>query len=77
MALPLRHELKFLITRTQLEVLRQTVGNELVMNWLEAWVFQLLLASWAAETLVTGTSSLITISHRSDLLFKAVCDIRF
>ncbi|MBR3106989.1 MAG: polyphosphate polymerase domain-containing protein [Clostridia bacterium] len=29
MALPLRHELKFLITRTQLEVLRRTVGHVL------------------------------------------------
>ncbi len=29
MALPLRHELKFLITRTQLEVLRRTVGKVL------------------------------------------------
>jgi len=29
MALPLRHELKFLITRTQLEVLRRTVGTVL------------------------------------------------
>ena len=29
MALPLRHELKFLVTRTQLEVLRHTVGTVL------------------------------------------------
>ena len=32
MALPLRHELKFLITRTQLEVLRQTVGHVLNLD---------------------------------------------
>ncbi len=32
MALPLRHELKFLITRTQLEVLRQTVGRVLNLD---------------------------------------------
>ena len=32
MALPLRHELKFLITRTQLEVLRRTVGNVLSLD---------------------------------------------
>ena len=32
MALPLRHELKFLITRTQLEVLRHTVGNVLKLD---------------------------------------------
>ncbi len=32
MALPLRHELKFLITRTQLEVLRQTVGHVLALD---------------------------------------------
>ena len=32
MALPLRHELKFLITRTQLEVLRHTVGHVLKLD---------------------------------------------
>ncbi len=32
MALPLRHELKFLITRTQLEVLRHTVGHVLRLD---------------------------------------------
>ena len=32
MALPLRHELKFLITRTQLEVLRRTVGAALSLD---------------------------------------------
>ncbi len=32
MALPLRHELKFLITRTQLEVLRHTVGHVLSLD---------------------------------------------
>ena len=32
MALPLRHELKFLITRTQLEVLRRTVGSVLKLD---------------------------------------------
>ena len=32
MALPLRHELKFLITRTQLEVLRRTVGHVLNLD---------------------------------------------
>ena len=32
MALPLRHELKFLITRTQLEVLRHTIGNVLNLD---------------------------------------------
>ena len=32
MALPLRHELKFLITRTQLEVLRRTVGSVLNLD---------------------------------------------
>ena len=32
MALPLRHELKFLITRTQLEVLRCTVGRVLSLD---------------------------------------------
>ena len=32
MALPLRHELKFPITRTQLEVLRHTIGNVLTLD---------------------------------------------
>jgi len=32
MALPLRHELKFLITRTQLEVLRRTIGSVLKLD---------------------------------------------
>ena len=32
MALPLRHELKFLVTRTQLEVLRRTVGHVLRLD---------------------------------------------
>ncbi len=32
MAVPLRHELKFLITRTQLEVLRHTVGRTLNLD---------------------------------------------
>ncbi|MBQ7656204.1 MAG: polyphosphate polymerase domain-containing protein [Clostridia bacterium] len=32
MALPLRHDLKFLITRTQLEVLRHTVGHVLSLD---------------------------------------------
>ena len=32
MALPLRHELKFIITRTQLEVLRRTVGAALHLD---------------------------------------------
>ena len=32
MALPLRHELKYLVTRTQLEVLRSTVGHVLKLD---------------------------------------------